>query len=79
MGQLADLLIEKPMHRRPARRPVGQLADGTARQPAVCADFPELQFAAGAAQRPTLIERLIEQLKQAGLGGHVDPARDPAT
>ena len=76
---LGHLLIEQPMHRRPARRPVGQLADGTARQPAVRADFPELQFATGAAQRPTLLERLIEQLQQAGLGGRVDPARDPTT
>jgi len=76
---LGHLLIEQPVHRRPARRLVGQLADGPAGQPAVRADFAELQFAAGAAQRPALIERLIKQLEQAGLGGRVEPARDPTT
>ena len=76
---LGHLLIEQPMHRRSARRPVGQLAFGTADQPAIRPDFSELQFATGAAQRPTLLERLIEQLEQARFGGRVDPVRDPAT
>ncbi|HTX96979.1 MAG TPA: hypothetical protein VME67_20325 [Mycobacterium sp.] len=43
------------------------------------ANLAQRQFAAGPPQRPAGAQRLVKQLKQPGLGGHVDSAWDPAT
>ena len=45
----------------------------------MCAEFPELEVVAGAAQRPAGIECLVEQVEQPGFGGRVDTAWDLAT
>ena len=42
-------------------------------------DLAELEDTAGAADGPAGIERLVNQVQQPGLGGRVDPVRDPAT
>lgn len=58
---------------------VGQLPAGPTGQPAVRPNLAELKLGTGPAQRPARVDRLIEQVEQPGLGGRVDPVRDPAT
>lgn len=67
------------MHRRPAGRLVGQRTDGSAADPAVRPYLAEFEFVADAADRPALLDGLVEQGEQPGFGGRVDPPRDPAT
>lgn len=43
------------------------------------ADLAEFELMAGAAHRPPGIDRVVKQAEQPGLGGRVDPVRDPAT
>ena len=76
---LSGFLVEQPMHRRPARRLVGQPPQSAPRHPAVCADLAEFEFVADAAYRPAGVEGVVEQAEQPGLGGRVDPVWDPAT
>jgi hypothetical protein len=72
-------VIEQPVHRRPAGSLVAQLATVAAGDPAVRPPLGQLQLTTRPAQRPPGIEGLIEQAEQAGLGGRIDTARDPAT
>lgn len=76
---LGHLLLEQPVHRDPARGPVGEPPPGPAGDPAVRPTLGHLQLTAGPAQRPAGVDRLVEQVEQPGLGGHVHPVRDPAT
>ena len=76
---LLGFLSQKPMHRRPARCPVGELAPGPAGEPAMSPDLSDLEHTAGAADRPTGLDRIIDQVQQAGLGGRIDAAWDAAT
>jgi len=39
----------------------------------------QLQDLAGMPQPPAAIQGLLNQIEQAGLGDHIDPAWDPAT
>lgn len=43
------------------------------------ADLAEFKFGSDTADRPPLLDGLVEQIEQPGLGGRVDPPRDPAT
>ena len=76
---LRGLLVQQPMHRRPARRPVGQPAPRPAGEPTIGPDLADLQHAAGSPDRPPGLDRLIDQVQQAGLGGRIDTVWDPAT
>jgi hypothetical protein len=76
---LGHLLVEQPVHRGPARRPVGQPTTGPAGDPAVRPPLRQLQLVTDPAQRPPGVDRLVEQVEQPGLGGRVHPAWDPAT
>ena len=73
------LLGQDAVHRTPARQPVDQRAQGSAGQPAVPPDLAKLERPAAVADRPTLLDRGIEQVEQPRLGGRVDPVRDSAT
>ena len=72
-------LRQQPVHRGTARCPVGELASGPAGDPAMGPDLAELEQAAGASDRPTGLDRFIDQVQQAGLGGRIDTAWDAAT
>lgn len=76
---LLHLLNEEPVHRGTARRPVGELAAGSAGQPTVGSDLAEPEHLSGAADRPSRLDRLIDQVQQAGFGGRTDAAWDAAT
>jgi hypothetical protein len=76
---LSHLLVEQPMHRMTTGCPVGQLTAGPAGDPAVRPHLTELQHLRRPAQRPARLQRLVEKVEQAGLGGRIDTARDPAT
>lgn len=76
---LLGLLRKEPMHGRPARRPVDQLAHGPASEPAVGPDLAELEHSSGTAQRPPCLEGVVEEVEQASLGGRIDTAWDAAT
>ena len=76
---LLGLLGEEPVHRGPARRPVGEPAAGSAGQPAVGPDLAELEHFAGASDRPARLDRFVDQVQQAGLGDRIDTAWDAAT
>ena len=76
---LLGLLSEQPVHRGPARSPVRELAPGPAGEPAVDTDLAELEHPSGAADRPPCLDRVVDQVQQAGLGGRIDPAWDTAT
>ena len=70
---------EQTVYRGSSRSLVDQLAPGSAGQPTVCSAFGEFELAAGSAQGPALVERVADQVKQAGLGGRLDPGGDSAT
>ena len=76
---LGHLVGEQPVHRRRARRLVGQLATGPAADPPVGPPLGQLQHVADPTLRPAGIEGLPDQCEQPGRGGRVDPARNPAT
>ena len=76
---LLGLCGQQGVHRRPARCTVGQGAAGAAAQPAVHPPLRQLQDLAGMPQPPAAIQGLLNQIEQAGLGDHIDPAWDPAT
>jgi hypothetical protein len=76
---LIHLVLQQPVHRRPAGRRVGQPAADAAVQPAVRAPLRQLQRPARIAQRPVGRQCLVQQLQQLVLGGRIDPAGDPAT
>jgi hypothetical protein len=42
-------------------------------------DLAELKHATSAPQRPTCLDRLVNQVQQSGLGGRIDAAWDAAT
>ena len=76
---LGFLLGQDPVHREPARRPVGQPAAGPAGVPAVGADLAESECPAGAADTPAGVEGFVDEIEQPCLGGRIYPARDSAT
>ena len=76
---LLHFLSEEPVHRGPARSTVSELASGPAGEPAVRSDLAELQKRTGAADRPPCLDRVVDQVQQAGLGGRIDAAWDVAT
>lgn len=76
---LLDFLSQEPMHRGPTRRPVDQLAPGSAGEPAVGPDLAELEDTADASDRPAGLDSFVDQVEQAGLGGRIDAAWDAAT
>lgn len=76
---LRSLLGQDAVHRTPARGPVDQRPESPAGHPAVGADLAELEHPASPSQRPAPLDRGVEQVQQAGLGGRVDPVRDSAT
>ena len=76
---LLDFLSQQPVHRGPARSPVDQPATGPAGEPAVGTDLAELEHATGAADRPPGLDRVVDQVQQACLGGRIDAAWDVAT
>jgi hypothetical protein len=79
-GQDLGLLLgQQPMRRGPAGSLIRQLPARAATDPAVRPYLAELKFVTGPPDRPAAVERLVEQIEQSGLGGRVDPARDPAT
>ena len=76
---LLHFLSEEPVHRGPARSTVDQLAPGPASEPAVGPDLAELEHATGATDRPPRLDRVVDQVQQAGLGGRIDAAWNVAT
>ena len=58
---LSGFLVEQPMYGRSAWAPVDQLPQGAAGDPAMRADLAELEFVAGATQRPAGLEGAVEQ------------------
>ena len=76
---LGDLLVEQPVHRRPARRRSASCpAARRASQRCARTSRRSSSWQARRSDQPRL-DRVVEQLEQRGLGGRVDPARDPAT
>jgi hypothetical protein len=57
---LLGLVVEQPVHRGPARGPVGQRSAGTAGDPPMRPPLDQLELVAGSAQRPAGLERLVE-------------------
>lgn len=76
---LLGLLRQEAVHRGPARLGVSELAAGPAGVPAVGPDLADLEHPTGSSDRPARLDRLIDQVEQAGLGGRVDAPGDPAT
>ena len=76
---LLGFLRQQPVHRGPTRSTVDQLAPGSAGEPAVGTDLTELEHRSGAADRPPGLDRVVDQVQQAGLGGRIDAAWDVAT
>jgi hypothetical protein len=76
---LFGLLGQDAVHRGPAWRGVGELAAGPAGVPAVRTDLADLEHPASPTGRPTCVDGRVDQVQQAGLGGRIDPTRDPAT
>ena len=76
---LLGLLGQQAVHRGPARRPVREPAPGPAGEPAMGPDLAELKHSTGASDRPTGLDRFVDQVQQAGLGDRIDTAWDVAT
>jgi len=76
---LGCLIGQDPVHREPARRPVGQPAEGPAGVPAVGADLADLECPACPADTPPGVHGLVDEIQQPRLGGRIDSARDSAT
>ena len=76
---LLHLLGEEPVHWGPTRRPVRELGPASSGEPAMSPDLAELKHATGAPDRPPGLDRFVDQVQQAGLGGRVDAAWDTAT
>ncbi len=76
---LGGLVGQDPVGWVAARRVVVELVTLTTGQPPPRPTLPEVQFAAGPAQRPTRGNGMVDQLEQPCLGGRVDAQRDPAT
>ena len=76
---LLGLLRQEPVHRGPARSTVDQLAQCSAGEPAMDPDLTDLEHRSGSADRPPGLDRVVDQIQQAGLGGRVDAAWDVAT
>ncbi len=76
---LGHLVIEQAVHGAGPGASVGQLAEFTALGPAVGTNLAELPLPTGSPPAPAGIGGRIEQIEQAGLGGLVHSARDPAT
>ena len=76
---LRCFLGQDGVHRRSAGLGVGELSAGPAGVPAVRPNLPEVKHPARSPGRPAGVDRLVDQVQQPGLGGRIDPARDPAT
>src|SRR4051812_36591459 len=73
------LVGEQAVHGPPAGRAIFEAASFAALPPAPRAALGEFEVAARAAMLPARAGRLVDELKQPGLGGRVDAARDRAT
>ncbi len=76
---LFGLLGQQSVHRGPTRGPVGELAPGSTGEPAMGPDLAEFEHATDTSDRPPGLDRVVDQVQQAGLGGRIDAAWDTAT
>ena len=76
---LFNLPVQQSVHRSPARRQVLEQAPLVALTPAPRPALSDLQQLARRAVPEPAIDRPVDQVQQAGLGGRVDAPRDPAT
>jgi hypothetical protein len=75
---LGDLPVEQPVQRAATGTMIGQFVGGAAAQPPVGPHRAKLQHLAGRAELPAGLDRLLEQVQQASLGGRLDPGWGPA-
>ena len=71
---LGDLVGEQAVHWAAARRVVLELVSGAAAKPPEGPHLTKLQHLAGGAERPSLLDGLLQQPQQAGLGGLIHPS-----
>ena len=76
---LGLLSVQQPVDRVAAGLVVHQTVGGTSGAPPPRAPLGQLQHLASAAMASAVLDRPVDQLQQACLGGRVHPARDPAT